>query len=184
MSAVGYSSISFLYKCAYSLIGLDGYPIYIYQFGDLDPSGAHAATVIEEELRMHAPEADIHYTRIGITPEQVVEFGLEPALRPTKTTDPRYQWFRDTYKDADVIQGGRLSVELDAIRPNMLRDLVRGVIERHLPRHVLDAANAQGEREKALLGRMMDEYIKAENARRQVYSLLGSEHIGVVQAPW
>jgi hypothetical protein len=41
-SAVGYSSISFLHKTAQALKYLER-PIYVYQFGDLDPSGAHAA---------------------------------------------------------------------------------------------------------------------------------------------
>jgi hypothetical protein len=176
MSAVGYSSISFLHKAAQIMRGI-ACPIWIYQFGDLDPSGAHASDVIEKELRGFAPGADIHYERIAITPAQVAEFGLESALRPTKTTDPRYRWFRELYKDDPVTQGGQLSVELDAIRPNLLRDLVRGVIERHLPRPVLDHANMMGAQEKARLGRLMDEYIAAETARRSVYSPYGSEHL-------
>src|SRR5262249_8105652 len=49
MSAVGYSSISFLHKAAQTLKLFDC-PIFIYQFGDLDPSGTHAAEVIEREL--------------------------------------------------------------------------------------------------------------------------------------
>jgi hypothetical protein len=160
LSAVGYSSISFLHKTAQTLKYLEC-PIYIYQFGDLDPSGAHAAEVIERELRGFAPEADIHFERIAITPAQITEFALESALRDTKTKDPRYQWFRDKYQNEAIISGGRFSVELDAIRPNLLRNLVRGVIERHLPRKVLDDTNAEGEREKAQLGRMMDEYIES-----------------------
>lgn len=183
LSAVGYSSISFLHHTAQTLKYIHG-PIYIYQFGDLDPSGAHAAIVIKKELRGFAPEADIHFERIAITPEQVVKFGLTPTLRDTKIKDPRYSWFRDTYRDAAVINGGRLSVELDAIRPSMLRDLVRGVIERHLPRTVLDEANAEGEREKLRMGRMVDDYIAAEKARRQCYLPFGSEHLGLVRAPW
>jgi hypothetical protein len=182
MSAVGYSSISFLHKCAQDLKYYDGLPIYIYQFGDLDPSGAHAAIVIEQELRMHAPNADIHFERIAITPEQIVEFGLEPALRETKIKDPRYTWFRETYRDADIIRGGRYSVELDAIRPSLLRDLVRKVIEQHLPREVLDAANAEGEREKRQLARIMDEYLAAEKARQQIYLPFGSEHLAALYA--
>lgn len=183
LSAVGYSSISFLHKAAQTLKYLER-PIYVYQFGDLDPSGAHAAEVIERELRGFAPEADIHFERIGITPDQVEKFGLTSALRPTKTKDPRYQWFREKYRDESIISGGRLSVELDAIRPSMLRDLVRGVIERHLPREVLDDINAEGELEKLRLGRMMDQYIVEQNALRQTYSAYGSDHLETVPPPW
>jgi hypothetical protein len=176
MSAVGYSSISFLHRSAETLKRLDC-PIFIYQFGDLDPSGAHAAVVIERELRDFAPDADIHFERIAITPQQIVDFGLMSALRDTKTKDPRYGWFCEKYRDEPIIRGGQLSVELDAIRPSLLRDLVREVIERHLPRKLLDETNAEGEREKTQLGRMMDEYIVRENARRCVYSSYGSDHV-------
>jgi hypothetical protein len=181
MSAVGYSSISFLHKSAQTLRPL-GCPIYVYQFGDLDPSGAHAAEVIERELRCFAPDADIHFERIAITPKQIVEYGLTSALRDTKTKDPRYAWFCKKYRDEPVIRGGRLSVELDAIRPSLLRDLVREVIERHLPRSLLDDTNAEGDRERTRLGRMMDDYIAAENARRCDYSAYGSDHADALQA--
>jgi hypothetical protein len=179
MSAVGYSSISFLHKAAQMLRRLDC-PIYIFQFGDLDPSGEHAAVVIERELRGFAPDADIHFERIAITPRQVENFGLTSALRDTKIKDPRHEWFREKYRDEPILDGGRLSVELDAIRPNLLRDLVREVIERHLPRATLDAVNAEGEREKACLGRMLDLHIADETARRCAYSRYGSDHADVL----
>jgi hypothetical protein len=92
-------------------------------------------------------------------------------LRSTKTKDPRYQWFRERYRDEAIINGGRLSVELDAIRPSLLRDLVRGVIERHLPRKILDATDAEGEREKARLGRMMDEYIESTRPKYSTFDI-------------
>jgi hypothetical protein len=172
MSAVGYSSISFLHQTARHLNQLH-YPIYIYQFGDLDPSGAQAAVVIERDLREFAPDADIYFERIAVTPEQVEEWSL--PSRPTKKTDPRYAWFRKTYAGYPIIQGGGLSVELDAIRPSILRNLVREVIERHLPRATLDTINAEGAREKARLGRMLDDYI--ETTKRRTWSSFGSDHL-------
>jgi hypothetical protein len=66
----------------------------------------------------------------------------------------------------------------------LLRGLVRGVIERHLPRKVLDDANAEGAREKAQLGRMMDAYIAQKQALGQVYSPYGSDHLTMVPPPW
>jgi hypothetical protein len=158
MSAVGYSSISFLHEAARDLSQLNC-PISVYQLGDLDPSGAHAAEVIEKDLRGFAPEAEIHFERIGITPEQIIEFGLQAALRPTKRRDPRYRWFRERYRDVDVLQGGQLSCELDAIRPTDLRSLVRQTIERHLPRDRLDMMNARGDQERLQIGRMLDRYL-------------------------
>jgi hypothetical protein len=159
MAAVGYSSISFLHEAAVDLSHL-GCPIYIYQLGDLDPSGAQAAEAIEKDLRGFAPDTEIHFERIAITPEQIVEFGLQAALCPTKRTDPRYRWFVERYRNVDVLQGGELSSELDAIRPTDLRDFVRKTIERHLPRKQLDLINARGEQEKLRIGRMLDQFLE------------------------
>ena len=158
MAAVGYSSISFLHEAALQLIDL-GHPIYIYHLGDLDPSGAQAAEAIEKDLRGFAPDADIHFERIAITPEQIVDFGLQEALRPTKPKDPRYRWFLDKYRDIAVLQGGLQSCELDAIRPTDLRDMVRKVIERHLSRKELDTVNARGEQEKIRIGGILDRFL-------------------------
>jgi hypothetical protein len=159
MSSVGYSSISFLHEAATAFSNYAGMPIYIYHLGDLDPSGAQASEVIEKDLREFAPDAEIHFERIAITPEQIIEFGLQPALRDTKAKDPRYRWFCDRYRDTPVLNGGRLSCELDAIRPNDLRDLVRKVIEQHLSRVELDRTNAAGEQEKTRIGKILDRYL-------------------------
>jgi hypothetical protein len=204
MAAVGYSSISFLHEAAVDLNNLSC-PIYIYHLGDLDPSGAQAAEAIEKDLRGFAPEADIHFERIAITPEQLIEFGLQAALRPTKRQDPRYRWFVERYRAVDVLQGGHLSCELDAIRPTDLRDLVRKRIERHLPRMRLDLINVRGEQEKLKLGRMLDHFLEeldepepitvrhnggpsndhwigdylalGEKARAKTWSRFGSDHV-------
>jgi hypothetical protein len=162
MASVGYSSISFLHEAAADLNDLV-YPIYVYHLGDLDPSGTQAAEAIEKDLRGFAPAANIHFERIAITPEQIGEFRLQAALRPTKRHDPRYRWFVERYRDVDILQGGRLSCELDAIRPTDLRELVRKTIERHLPRKQLDLLNARGEREKLKIGRMLDQFLEELN---------------------
>jgi hypothetical protein len=203
MAAVGYSSISFLHEAAVDLNDLSC-PIYIYQLGDLDPSGTQAAEAIEKDLRGFAPEADIHFERIAITPEQITEFGLQAALRGTKRQDPRYRWFIERYRNVEVLQGGQLSCELDAIRPTDLRNLVRQTIEQHLPRDRLDVMNARGEQEKLQIGRMLDHYLdelhqpapitvrhngtpsnrywmgeylaRPEKGRPQVWSSFGSDH--------
>jgi hypothetical protein len=158
MASVGYSSISFLYEAAQGFRDLNR-PIFIYHLGDLDPSGDQASECIEKDLRGFAPEATIHFERIAITPEQIVAFGLQAALRPTKHTDSRYRWFAEKYRDVAVLNGGELSCELDAIRPNDLRDLVRRTIEKHLARESLDATNARGEQEKLQIGRMLDRHL-------------------------
>jgi hypothetical protein len=118
MVARGYASLSFLHGAADYIAGLD-VPIYIYHFGDFDPSGVNAGEKIEETLREMAPAAAIHFERLGVNPDQIHAWNL--PTRPTKASDSRAKGF------------GAVSVELDAIDPAILRRLVHEAIERHLP---------------------------------------------------
>jgi hypothetical protein len=118
MVARGYASLSFLHEAAEYIAGLD-VPAYIYHLGDYDPSGQDAARAIEESLREMAPDAEIHFERLAVTPGQIAHWRL--PTRPTKETDSRSKGF------------GAVSVELDAIPPGRLRALVQVAIEDHLP---------------------------------------------------
>lgn len=120
----GYASLSFLHAAAEAINGA-GCPVWIYHLGDHDPSGVDAARKIERELRCGAPEAEVHFQRLAVTPEQIESWSL--PTRPTKTSDSRAKGF------------GAVSVELDAISPRVLRALVRHAIEQHLPRTELEA---------------------------------------------
>jgi hypothetical protein len=130
MVARGYSSLSFLHSAA-EAIEANGKPAYIYHLGDWDPSGQNAADHIERKLREFAPRVPIHFTKLAVTERQIVEWSL--PTRPTKTSDSRAKrWKGD-------------SVELDAISPNLLRQLVRDAIEQHITPErlaVIEAAEA------------------------------------------
>jgi hypothetical protein len=119
MIARGYSSLSFLYTAA-EYIDLLDVPAFIYHLGDFDPSGVNAGEKIESTLRQYAPHAEIHFKRLAVTPEQITEYNL--PTRPTKKTDSRAAKF-----DSEI------SVELDAIIPSVLRDIVEETINLHLP---------------------------------------------------
>ena len=133
MVARGYASLSFLHEAAEFISSLD-VPAYIYHCGDFDPSGQDAARAIEKSLRDMAPEAEIHFERLAVTPEQIEEWSL--PTRPTKISDTRSKGFGD------------VSVELDAIPPNDLRDLLQEAIERHLPPEQYDVLKAAEESEQ------------------------------------
>jgi hypothetical protein len=144
MVARGYASLSFLHSAADYISFLD-VPAFIYHLGDFDPSGVNAGEKIEETLRELAPDADIYFQRIAVTPEQIEEWSL--PTRPTKASDSRAKRF------------GAISVELDAIEPNRLRQLVRDVIEKHLPAEqfaVLKTAEASERRQIAGLVGMLN----------------------------
>jgi hypothetical protein len=82
MVARGYASLSFLYSAAEYINGL-AVPTFIYHLGDFDPSGVNAGEKIEETLRELAPEAEIFFKHIAVTPAQIAEWDL--PTRPTKT---------------------------------------------------------------------------------------------------
>src|SRR5271154_2893939 len=107
MVARGYASLSFLHGAA-DYIGSLEVPTFIYHLSDFDPSGVNAGQKIEPTLRDMAPEAQIHFERIAVNLEQIREWGL--PTRPTKASDRK--------------GFGDISVELDAIPPTDLRDLV------------------------------------------------------------
>src|SRR5262249_48942139 len=127
MVARGYASLSFLYTAAEYIGGL-AVPAYIYHLGDFDPSGVNAGEKIEETLCEMAPDAEIYFERVAVTPDQINNWHL--PTRPTKESDTRSKNF------------GAISVELDAIDPNRLRALVTETIEQHLPQEQFEVLKA------------------------------------------
>jgi hypothetical protein len=115
---------------------------FIYQFGDHDPSGVLIPKTIERRLdemceRLDCPPPKVK--RIALTEKQIKKHRL--PTRPTKRNgNPHAAGFV-----------GR-SVELDALPPRVLRDLVRKVIERHIsPAQTLALRVAEDSERKLLL---------------------------------
>jgi hypothetical protein len=152
MVARGYSSLSFPYSAAEYIKSLK-VPAYIYHLGDFDPSGVNAGEKIEQTLREMAPAAEIHFERLAVTEKQIEDWRL--PSRPTKQKDPRAKKF-----------GHDESVELDAINPDQLRDLVRAVIERHLPAHELKVMQEAEESERKFLGGLVGLLEQAGNFKK------------------
>ena len=135
----GYPSISYLYEAA-DAIAETGKPAYLYYFGDYDPSGCDITRAVEAGIREFAPKADIHFTRVAVTPAQIHLLGL--TTRPTKDTDSRSRNFEGE------------SVEADAIPPSTLRQMVRNCIESHLDFEQLQRLQVVEEAERETLRRM------------------------------
>jgi len=146
MPCRGYSSISFAHGAAMT-IEAQKKPAYIYHLGDFDPSGIDAGRDLEEKLHRYAPNAEIHFERLALSPEQITNWSL--PTRPTKTKDPRAKNF-----------GGQ-SVELDAVPLPRLRALVKRHIEEHIDQDRLDKARLAERSERNLLGYLAG-YAKSE----------------------
>lgn len=122
MVARGFSSDTFLYPAGKHAADV-GKPCFYYYFGDHDPSGIMIDRKVEQRLREFAPNAEIHFQRVAVTPDQIERWGL--PTRPTKKSDSRAKNF----------QGD--SCEVDSIPVNLLRRLVRECIEQHInPEHL------------------------------------------------
>lgn len=132
----GYPSLSFVHGAAEAIAGV-GKPTTIYYFGDHDPSGVDIPRNVEQRLREFAPDAEISFERVAVTPEQISEWDL--PTRPTKRTDTRSRRFVGD------------SVEVDAIVPDVLRQLVRNRIEQHVDDHRLEVLQAAEESEREIL---------------------------------
>jgi hypothetical protein len=141
MVARGYASLSFLHTAAEYINGLT-VPSYIYHLGDYDPSGVNAGEKIEETLCEMAPDAEIYFERIAVTPEQIEAWNL--PTRPTRASDTRAKNF------------GEISVELDAIEPETLRTIVQDAIEMHLPSEQFEVLKAAEESERELITSLVE----------------------------
>jgi hypothetical protein len=117
----GFASITYLQEAAED-IEMDERPTYVYVLTDFDPSGVSIVEKVEEELTERAPFSDITVERLAVDREQIERWNL--PTRPTKSTDTRASKFRRIH--------GTDSVELDAIPPDQLRQLVKNAIDSHM----------------------------------------------------
>ena len=113
----GYPSLSFLYNAALELQNatVSGKHSHIFYLGDYDPSGLDIYRQIVDDLHGFAPEAQMTMERVAVRQEQIDQWDL--PSRPTKKTDSRAKGFTGE------------SVELDAITPDALRQIVSECIE-------------------------------------------------------
>lgn len=114
----GYASESFAWTVAEGALKGTRWPVYMYQLGDHDPSGVDAWRDFQQKLRGFAPDAEVYFERLAVTPAQIAQYNL--PTRPTKASDSRSGGF----------VGG--SVEVDAIPPTTLRRIVEDAITQHI----------------------------------------------------
>jgi hypothetical protein len=141
----GFSSLSFLHDEA-ALLSAQRKPVHLYYFGDYDPSGQVIPQAVERTLREFAPEADMHFRVAAVTPAQITRWGL--LKRPTKRVgNPHAKRFVSDE-----------SVEVDAIPPPQLRQLVRSCVERHLDTENLAVLLEVEDAERESLSSLVEEF--------------------------
>jgi hypothetical protein len=125
MVSRGQSSATFLHGAAgvaEEAFRTRGIATYIYALYDFDAGGERAFNAIERDLPQHAPGVPIHVERLAVTEGQIERWSL--PTRPAKKDDPdKNKW------------GSKPCVELDAIDPARLTQLVEEAIESHVDAH-------------------------------------------------
>jgi hypothetical protein len=136
--AARFSSITLAYQAAEQINAEhNGRHLIIFYIGDYDPAGVLIDVALKSELRRHLdPHVSMEFVRLGITPEQIVQYNLPTKQR--KKTDRRSPHVAET-------------VEAEAMPAGILRGLLRNFIEALLPTGAPAAARAAEESERNLL---------------------------------
>ena len=141
--ARGYASLSFLHEAARDLEAKNR-GARIFHFGDYDPSGQDAILTVQRDLIRLAPKTaklGLEFVIVTVTPEQIQELAL--PTRPTKKSDTRAWGF------------GEESVELDAIEPDVLRQMVTDVLQGQFP----DGAREENRRKEKAARKEIREWL-------------------------
>lgn len=143
----GYPSLTFLHDAAlrFSEAVKNGkHPIILY-FGDYDPSGEDIPRALKENIvNLGCPEIEVR--RICLVEEQVLAWNLPPA--PTKLTDSRTaNW------------DGLGQVELDAVKPEKLIELLDAAIYEIFDSELYDELLDEESREKEIFRDDMKKYV-------------------------
>ncbi len=140
MVSRGFSSDTYLYNASQEIAATDR-PAFLYYVGDWDPSGKIIPEKIEAGLRRHAPDIDITFKRLLVTPDQIEEWSL--PTKPAKATT-----------HSKGFTGG--TVEAEAIPASVTRALVREAIESHLDMREVEVMQEAEDSERAYLHSLAD----------------------------
>jgi hypothetical protein len=140
-------------------VGKGQKPVIIYG-GDLDPSGWKIPISIEDRLW---EEHDINVTidRFALNPSQIEEYRLPQSPDAFKSKDPNAKEYKKEF--------GETAVELDALKPADLENLIKTALSKHL-----DLESMEKEREIQTAER---EEIK--ELRRIIISTIEKERISL-----
>jgi len=124
---------------------------HIIYFGDLDPSGLDIYRFIQDMCSRFG--LTIKFERVAITKEQVQKYNIPPMF--AKSSDSRYNKF--------VAKHGTDVVELDALNPTVLQELIRKSIEKHFDKDIHAEVIDEQEQMRKDIKNMIKEKIGEEN---------------------
>jgi len=150
----GYPSITFVHDAATRIADLVDDNVYVEEvtilyFGDHDPSGIDIQRNVIDRLQ-DTFDVSVVIERIAITPAQIAKYDI-PEM-PTKKSDARAKKHIAQYGDVS-------SVELDAIEPNVLQDLIRNACMNYYDEDINNEREAIVEENKAQIQSRLDEIL-------------------------
>ncbi len=127
----------------------DDRELVILYVGDHDPSGRYMSDQdLAQRLERYGGDAEIE--RVAVEPWDITNYGLMTFPAHEKKTDARHAWFVSRY--------GQTCCELDALNPNVLRQLVEAAIIGHLDMEAWQRAEEVQAVEMASLAEFIQSY--------------------------
>jgi len=156
----GYTSWTALYDGAmrFQEQSDQGKEVVLLYFGDYDPSGKDIERFIRSTMQ-RTFNLDLTVKRVGLTKDQIDQYKLPP--QPCKSSDARYDQF--------VADHGNIAVELDALEPSILKDMIEESISEYYDetiyqRHIRATEESEQEWLRAKVEQMLDALNDALNS--------------------
>lgn len=125
----GYCSSSAMYEASKRFIKQEdeGKETMVIHLGDHDPSGIDMTRDIQDRLKLMG--SNVFVNRIALTIEQIREHN--PPSAPARDTDSRYDDYVKNTKEVE-------QWELDALKPAMLRNLIKLEVDEYTDSNLLE----------------------------------------------
>lgn len=146
----GYSSWSSLKEARDRFMSYPDREKYLFYLGDFDPSGKDITRFVREALNDKF-RAGVNIQRIALTKDQIDKYELPP--QPAKSSDSRYEDF--------VKKHGNIAVELDALDPEVLKDLIERSIKEKIDFEVRERIKEKEKEEREFLREKVNEIFKS-----------------------
>jgi hypothetical protein len=148
----GYNSSTAMYALSKRILREDKPTVLLY-IGDFDPSGLDMIRDIEERVGEFTHHAPFEVIPVALTEKQIEDERLIPNY--IKTNDSRAKEYKERY--------GEETWEVDALRPELLREILTSNILKHLDLKRMNVIIEQEEKDKAFLREMLESKKEEKN---------------------
>lgn len=155
----GYSSFTQVYEAAKEFRSVNPCILFL---SDFDPSGEDMPRDIEERLYRYGA-GEFTLEKLALTREQVRDYGLPPML--AKKSDPRFKAFAESYGDR--------AVELDALPPEKLENIIVRQIENHIDATAWNNEIEKSDQERKQVAKVIQQLAKRLNGEGPENNLKG-----------